>query len=95
MKGMMRNNVSKVFVLDTDHLSLYGRNHPKIVASLQEAQAPLQTTPKAISGKKLLSKLARQNDGAGYPFAIATETIHPADNHYSNKYVISRPWLGA
>jgi tRNA(fMet)-specific endonuclease VapC len=33
-----------LYVFDTDHLSLYGRNHPAILASLQTTQAPLVTT---------------------------------------------------
>lgn len=33
-----------VYVLDTDHLSLYGRNHPQIIARLRVNSEPLATT---------------------------------------------------
>lgn len=32
------------YVLDTDHLSLYGRNHPKLITRLIAAQVQLTTT---------------------------------------------------
>lgn len=33
-----------VYILDTDHLSLYGRNHPALIARLLQAQIILTTT---------------------------------------------------
>ena len=33
-----------IYVLDTDHLSLYGRNHPTVIAKLSAAKAQLTTT---------------------------------------------------
>jgi tRNA(fMet)-specific endonuclease VapC len=33
-----------LYVLDTDHLSLYGRNHPSITERLQVGKIPLMTT---------------------------------------------------
>jgi tRNA(fMet)-specific endonuclease VapC len=74
----MTNKVSQVFVLDTDHLSLYGRNHPKIVARLQEAQSPLKTT--AINLEELrgrLAQVAQARDDASKSIAYSwlTETV--------------------
>jgi tRNA(fMet)-specific endonuclease VapC len=67
----MTNKVSKVFVLDTDHLSLYGRNHPKIVAPLQEAQSPLKTTAinleEQLRGR--LAQVAQARDDASKSIA--------------------------
>lgn len=36
------NNV--VYILDTDHLSLYGRNHPQVIANLRANRQPIATT---------------------------------------------------
>ncbi len=33
-----------IYVLDTDHLSLYGRNHPNLITRLLAAQVQLTTT---------------------------------------------------
>ncbi|WP_009632838.1 type II toxin-antitoxin system VapC family toxin [Synechocystis sp. PCC 7509] len=33
-----------LYVLDTDHLSLYGRNHPQIIALMRANSEPLATT---------------------------------------------------
>ncbi|BAY98767.1 hypothetical protein NIES37_27190 [Tolypothrix tenuis PCC 7101] len=33
-----------IYILDTDHLSLYGRNHPAVIARLLSAQIQLTTT---------------------------------------------------
>jgi tRNA(fMet)-specific endonuclease VapC len=33
-----------IYVLDTDHLSLYGRNHPVVIARLLDAKIQLITT---------------------------------------------------
>jgi tRNA(fMet)-specific endonuclease VapC len=75
----MTNKVSQVFVLDTDHLSLYGRNHPKIVARLQEAQSPLNTTVislwEQLRGR--LAQVAQARDDASKSIAYSwlTETV--------------------
>jgi tRNA(fMet)-specific endonuclease VapC len=33
-----------IYVFDTDHLSLYGRSHPSLIARLNSSQIPLVTT---------------------------------------------------
>lgn len=33
-----------LYILDTDHLSLYGRNHPALITRLLNTQTPLTTT---------------------------------------------------
>jgi tRNA(fMet)-specific endonuclease VapC len=33
-----------IYILDTDHLSLYGRNHPTVIARLLTAKVQLTTT---------------------------------------------------
>lgn len=33
-----------IYILDTDHLSLYGRNHPTLIAKLSTSQIQLTTT---------------------------------------------------
>lgn len=33
-----------LYVLDTDHLSLYGRNHPQVIAQLQANLERVATT---------------------------------------------------
>ncbi len=37
-------NLDTLYIFDTDHLSLYGRNHPAILTNLQVVQTPLVTT---------------------------------------------------
>lgn len=33
-----------IYIFDTDHLSLYGRSHPSLIAKLNSSQIPLITT---------------------------------------------------
>ncbi len=33
-----------IYVLDTDHLTLYGRNHPMVIVRIRAIQEPLTTT---------------------------------------------------
>ena len=33
-----------IYILDTDHLSLYGRNHPAVTTRLRSARLQLATT---------------------------------------------------
>ncbi|WP_019498228.1 type II toxin-antitoxin system VapC family toxin [Pseudanabaena sp. PCC 6802] len=51
-----------LYVLDTDHLSLYGRNHPKIVNRLRASQGQIATT--AINVEEQLRGRLAQIDAA-------------------------------
>ncbi|KAB8315423.1 type II toxin-antitoxin system VapC family toxin [Tolypothrix campylonemoides VB511288] len=55
-----------IYILDTDHLSLYGRNHPIVVARLQAIQVQLTTTAinveEQLRGR--LAQIAEARDGA-------------------------------
>ncbi|MBW4570927.1 MAG: type II toxin-antitoxin system VapC family toxin [Tolypothrix carrinoi HA7290-LM1] len=54
------------YILDTDHLSFYGRNHPTVVARLQAIQVQLTTTAinveEQLRGR--LAQIAEARDGA-------------------------------
>ncbi|BAZ38654.1 hypothetical protein NIES4101_45940 [Calothrix sp. NIES-4101] len=54
-----------IYVLDTDHLSLYGRNHPKIIENILAAKVPLTTTAinveEQLRGR--LAQVAEAKDG--------------------------------
>lgn len=55
-----------LYVLDTDHLSLYGRNHPTVMARLRATQTRLTTTAinveEQLRGR--LAQVAEARDGA-------------------------------
>ncbi|KYC35179.1 nucleic acid-binding protein [Scytonema hofmannii PCC 7110] len=55
-----------IYILDTDHLSLYGRNHPTVIARLLAAQVRLTTTAinveEQLRGR--LAQVAEAKDGA-------------------------------
>lgn len=55
-----------IYVLDTDHLSLYGRNHPTVIARLLEARVQLTTTAinveEQLRGR--LAQIAEAKDGS-------------------------------
>ncbi|MBD2336510.1 type II toxin-antitoxin system VapC family toxin [Calothrix sp. FACHB-156] len=54
-----------IYILDTDHLSLYGRNHPTVIARLLSAQIQLTTTAinveEQLRGR--LAQVAEAQDG--------------------------------
>jgi tRNA(fMet)-specific endonuclease VapC len=54
-----------LYVLDTDHLSLYGRNHPQVIAQLQANQGQVATTAinveEQLRGR--LAQVAEARDG--------------------------------
>jgi tRNA(fMet)-specific endonuclease VapC len=54
-----------IYILDTDHLSLYGRNHPTVIARLRAAQVQLTTTAinveEQLRGR--LAQIAEAKDG--------------------------------
>ncbi|WP_445633806.1 PIN domain-containing protein [Nostoc sp. DSM 114161] len=54
-----------IYILDTDHLSLYGRNHPILVAKLLAAKVQLTTTAinveEQLRGR--LAQVAEAKDG--------------------------------
>jgi tRNA(fMet)-specific endonuclease VapC len=68
-----------VYIFDTDHLSLYGRNYPTILTRLSATQAPLITT--AINAEEQLrgrlAQIAEAKDEAKQAVAYQwlTETI--------------------
>ena len=55
-----------IYVLDTDHLSLYGRNHPIVISRLLAAKVQLTTTAinveEQLRGR--LAQVAEAKDGA-------------------------------
>jgi len=55
-----------IYILDTDHLSLYGRNHPVVIARLLASQVQLTTTAinveEQLRGR--LAQVAEAKDGA-------------------------------
>ncbi len=55
-----------IYVLDTDHLSLYGRNHPVVIARLLASQVQLTTTAINIEEqlKGRLAQVAEAKNGA-------------------------------
>lgn len=54
-----------IYVFDTDHLSLYGRNHPKIIENILAAKVQLTTTAinveEQLRGR--LAQVAEAKDG--------------------------------
>lgn len=60
-----------LYILDTDHLSLYGRNHPVVVARLKQIQAQLTTTAinveEQLRGR--LAQVAEAKDGTARSLA--------------------------
>ncbi len=55
----------KLYVFDTDHLSLYGRNHPVLIDRLQQQSIVLTTTAinieEQVRGR--LAQIAEAKDG--------------------------------
>lgn len=70
-----------LYILDTDHLSLYGRNHPTIVAKLKATQAQLKTTAISVEEqlRGRLAQVAEAKDEArraiAYQWLTATLTL--------------------
>lgn len=68
-----------LYVLDTDHLSLYGRNHPLLIARLQTTQAQFTTTAinveEQLRGR--LAQIAEAKDEArqSMSYQRLTETV--------------------
>lgn len=50
-----------IYILDTDHLSLYGRNHPTVIARLLAAKVKLTTTAINVE-EQLRGRLAQVAD---------------------------------
>lgn len=58
-----------LYVLDTDHLSLYGRNHPQVIAQLQANSEQVATTTainveEQVKGRLAQVAEAKSKDGA-------------------------------
>lgn len=68
-----------LYVLDTDHLSLYGRNHPVVISRIRAAQTQLNTTAinveEQLRGR--LAQVAEAKDGVAqfYAYQHLTETV--------------------
>lgn len=68
-----------VYVLDTDHLSLYGRNHPVVISRFRAAQTKLFTTAinveEQLRGR--LAQVAEAKDGVAQSQAYQhlTDTV--------------------
>jgi tRNA(fMet)-specific endonuclease VapC len=87
-----------MYIFDTDHLSLYGRNHPAILAKLRTTPAQLITT--AINAEEQLrgrlAQIAEAKNGSSQTAAYQwlTETIKflsafqmlPYDTHAQSIY---------
>ncbi|BAU11916.1 hypothetical protein LEP3755_24400 [Leptolyngbya sp. NIES-3755] len=60
-----------LYVLDTDHLSLYGRNHPVVVARLKQVQTQLTTTAINVEEQMRgrLAQVAEAKDGTARSLA--------------------------
>jgi tRNA(fMet)-specific endonuclease VapC len=54
-----------IYILDTDHLSLYARNHPKVIARLLAAKVQLTTTAINVEEqfRGRLAQIADAKDG--------------------------------
>jgi len=67
-----------IYVFDTDHLSFYGRNHPKVIENILAAKVQLTTTAinleEQLRGR--LAQIAEAKDGRtksiGYRFLVDT-----------------------
>ncbi len=67
-----------IYVFDTDHLSLYGRNHPKVIENILAAKVELTTTAinleEQLRGR--LAQVAEAKDGRAksiaYRFLVDT-----------------------
>jgi tRNA(fMet)-specific endonuclease VapC len=67
-----------IYVFDTDHLSLYGRNHPKVIENILAAKVQLTTTAinleEQLRGR--LAQVAEAKDGRAksiaYRFLVDT-----------------------
>lgn len=61
-----------IYILDTDHLSLYGRNHPILIPKLLAAKIQLTTT--AINAEEQLrgrlAQVAEAKEGVSNPATI-------------------------
>jgi tRNA(fMet)-specific endonuclease VapC len=68
-----------LYVLDTDHLSLYGRNHPRVLEQLRRAQAPLTTTAvnvdEQLRGRLAQVSEAKDSIGLSNAYLWLTETM--------------------
>jgi tRNA(fMet)-specific endonuclease VapC len=68
----------KIYVFDTDHLSLYGRNHPKVIENILAAKVQLTTTAINIEEqlRGRLAQVAEAKDGRAksiaYRFLVDT-----------------------
>jgi tRNA(fMet)-specific endonuclease VapC len=51
----------ELYILDTDHLSLYGRSHPALIAKLLTSQAQLTTTAINVE-EQLRGRLAQVSE---------------------------------
>ena len=60
-----------LYVLDTDHLSLYGRNHPLVITRLKQTQSQLATTAINVEEqlKGRLAQIVGAKDGAARSIA--------------------------
>jgi tRNA(fMet)-specific endonuclease VapC len=70
-----------LYILDTDHLSLYGRNHPAIVTKLKTTQVQFKTTVISVEEqlRGRLAQVAEARDEArkaiAYQWLTATLTL--------------------
>lgn len=67
------------YVFDTDHLSVYSRNHPEFLTKLRSRQIPLITTvinlEEQIRGRLGQVSDAKDNTQKGITYQWMTETI--------------------
>lgn len=69
----------QIYIFDTDHLSLYGRANPYLIARLQTTQIPLKTTVINVE-EQLRGRLAqvseiKDGDNQSAAYQLLTDTI--------------------
>jgi tRNA(fMet)-specific endonuclease VapC len=68
-----------LYILDTDHLSLYGRNHPTIIAKLLSNQVQLTTTAinveEQLRGRLAQVAEAKNTNNLSNAYQRLTETV--------------------
>jgi len=68
-----------IYILDTDHLSLYGRSHPAILQKMEETNAALITTAitaeEQLRGRLAQVSAARNETQRGMAYQWLTQTI--------------------
>ena len=69
----------KLYILDTDHLSLYGRNHLELIAKLITSQTQLTTTAinveEQLRGRLAQVSESKNRNNPSNAYQLLTETV--------------------